>query len=330
VYFITGATGFLGGRLAQMLCESAHECGEEVAALVRPSSDVSHLAGLNLKLVRGDLSDSTFLAEAVRDATHILHCAACSTDWAPLETYVSANVTGTRNLLEAARQAPRLKRFLHISTTDVYGYPRVPGHEDQPFVDAGLPYNETKGRGEQLVWESHRQHGLPITILRPATIFGPRGKDFTQEIATLLRQRLMATVDHGRATGGFTYVDNVVEAILAASTSPATLGRAYNISDGTHATWLDYLRLFAQRLKTPMPWINLSFAAAMQAARLFETPHRLLHLGGRPLLTRHAVYLLGTDQEFPIDQARRDFAFDPGVSLEEGIDRSVRWLQNKR
>ena len=146
----------------------------------------------------------------------------------------------------------------------------------------------------------------------------------------MLRQRMMATIDHGVATGGFTYVDNVVDAILAASTSPKTLNRAYNISDGTNATWHDYLTHFSQRLRTPMPWINLSFAAATRAASLFELPHRILKLGGRPLLTRHAVLLLGRNQEFPNARATQDFGFHPAISLEEGIDRSAAWLENSK
>lgn len=326
MFFLTGASGFLGGRLAEMLCDS----GAEVTVLARAGSDLRHLSGRKITIVRADLSDATVLAEAVKPASYIVHCAACSTDWAARATYESANVTGTANLLEAARHAPGLKRFLHISTTDVYGYPLAPTDEDAPIVDAGLPYNQTKGRGEQLVWQAYREGGLPVTILRPATIFGPRGKDFTQEIATLLRQRTMATVDRGRARGGFTYVDNVAEAIIAAATSDNTVGRPYNIADATNATWADYLAHFARELHLPMPWIDLSFAAAMRVATLFELPHRALGLGGRPLLTRHAVYLLGRDQEFPVDRAIRDFGFRPQVGLEEGIERSVRWLVGNR
>ena len=321
---VTGASGFLGGRLAQML----HQRGEEVHILARPSSDLRHLAGIPVPIIRGDLSDQPSLSAAVRDVTRIFHCAACSTDWAPWSTYFQANVVGTQNLLAAALTAPKLERFVHVSTTDIYGYPLVPCAEDHPFVDAGLPYNQTKGQGEAAVWASHREHRLPITILRPATIYGPRGKDFTVEISTMLRQRLMATIDHGSAPGGFTYVDNVATAMIDASLSHAALGQAYNLSDGTAATWQTYLTLFAAQLKVPTPWINLSFSAAMSLAKLLELPHRTLHLGGRPLLTQHAVLLLARNQEFPIAKAMHDIAFAPAVSLEEGIARSVAWLHD--
>ena len=320
---VTGASGFLGGRLAQLL----HAQDEDVLVLARRTSQLAHLP--HIRVADGDLTDPASLRAAARNATRIFHCAACSTDWAPYPTYYSANVTGTQNLLAAALAAPKLERFVHVSTTDVYGYPAVPCDESAPTRDAGLPYNQTKILGEEAVWRAHREHGLPMTILRPATIYGPRGKDFTVEIGTLLRQRLMATIDGGRAPGGFAYVDNVAQAMMAASTHPATLGQAFNLADGTHATWTKYLALFSKALGTKPPWIDLSLAAATRLASLLETPHRLLKLPGRPLLTQHAVKLLALDQEFPTAKARQTFGFSPDVSLEEGIARSAEWLKSR-
>ncbi len=86
--------------------------------------------------------------------------------------------------------------------------------------DVGLPYNRTKIQGEEAVWRAHREHGLPVTVVRPATIYGPRGKDFVVEIANLLRQRMMLLIDGGRARGGFTYVDNVAQAMMDAAVEP--------------------------------------------------------------------------------------------------------------
>lgn len=320
--FVTGASGFLGGRLAQMLVER----GEDVIVLARPTANLTHLSNLPVHVVRGDLSDVAALREAVREAHTIYHCAACSTDWAPHKTYYEANVEGTRNLLTAASDAPGLRRLVHVSTCDVYGYPRVPCDETRPAKDVGLPYNSTKVLGEAAVWEAAKA-GLPVTVIRPATIYGPRGKDFVVEIAELLRQGWMAYIDSGRARGGFTYVDNVAEAMLAAGASEAAVGEAFNISDGTNATWEDYVSRFAAALGYRRPRINLPFPLAMGIARAMEAPHRVLRLSGRPLLTRHAVYLLGVDQEYPVEKARRVLGFAPGVGLEEGIERSAAWLR---
>lgn len=322
---VTGASGFLGGRLAQMLAER----GDQVRVLARASSDLRHLSHLQIQIVRSDLGDTAAMAEAMRGVRVVYHCAACSTDWAPLRTYFSANVTGTQNLLDAAIGAGTVERFLHVSTTDVYGYPRVPCDESAPMQDVGLPYNRTKIQGEEAVWRAHREHGLPVTVVRPATIYGPRGKDFVVEIAKLLRQRMMVLIDGGRVRGGFTYVDNVAEAMMRAAESPKAVGRAYNLCDETRTTWREYTDALADALGYRRPRLALPFRAAMVMGGAMEIPHRLLKLSGRPLLTRHAVQLLGQDQEFPATRARQDFGFAPRVPLAEGIARSAAWFRSR-
>ncbi len=302
--------------------------GAEVTALVRSPQSLGHLDGLDVTVVPGDLGDAAALERAVAGVTHVFHCAACSTDWAPLSTYVAANVAGTRDLLAAAERVPGLQRFVHVSTMDVYGYPVGLGDESLPMVETTLPYNATKVQGEREVWAAAGR-GLPVTVVRPGTIYGPRGKDFTVDMATLLRQRLMATVDGGRATGGFTYVDNVAEAMIAASASQRAVGQAYNLADGTGASWKQYLSAFAAALGVKPPWIDLSFRAAMQLAGMLEAPHRW-GVPGKPLLTKHAVYLLGRDQEFSSAKARREFGFAPAIGLNEGISRSVEWLKSRQ
>jgi nucleoside-diphosphate-sugar epimerase len=324
---VTGASGFLGGRLAEILAAQ----GADVTVLARPSSGLNHLRGLPIRVVRAELAadaDDEALRSACRSATHIYHCAGCSTDWAPWQTYCDGNVTGTQAMLALARHASRLERFVHVSTTDVYGYPAIPCDESHPLTDAGLPYNRTKCMGEEAVWTAQREWALPITILRPATIFGPRGKAFTADIAVLLEQRAMALFDHGRARGGFCYVDNVVEALILAGNSPQTLGRAYNITDATGATWKDYVYALAAGLGYSKPWLDLPSPLALRLAGAMEWAYTRLPLRGRPLLTRHAVELLSKDQEYPIDRARRDFGLSPAVSWSESLARSISWLKD--
>ena len=325
--FLTGASGFLGGRLAQILAER----GETVTALIRRGSETRHLDSLRVRIVRGSLTDAEALREALPGATHIFHCAAASTDWAPESTYRESNVRGTETLLAAAlAHAPALERFLHVSTTDVYGYPRVPCAEDGPLVDAGLPYNRTKKLAEEAVWHAAVEAGLPVTVVRPATIYGPRGKAFVTDIAELLRARQMAVVAGGRERGGFLYVDDAVNGMLLAATLPAALGQAYNLCDGAGGTWREYVDGLADALGYKHAWIDLPYGFAGLTAKIMETPWRLLpRLPGRPLLTQHAVVLLGRDQEFPIARAQAELGFTPRVFLAEGLGRSADWFKSR-
>ena len=322
---VTGASGFLGGRLAQMLAAQ----DTAVTVLARHEACLDHLPGESIRVVRGSLTDAAALRQAVEGVTEIYHCAAASTDWAKETVFYDSNVRGTEALLEAAAGAASLRRFLHVSTTDVYGYPLLPGAEDSALLDAGLPYNQTKRLAELAVWQAGRDHGLPVTIVRPATIYGPRGKAFVTDIAALLRDRLMLLIDGGRRRGGFIYVDDVATAMIAAAREQRTQGQAYNLCDGAGGTWREYVDGLADELKLRRPWLNLSYAAAAGLARAMEMPWTLFAgLGGRPLLTRHAVVLLGRDQEFPTAKARADFGFAPAISLREGLRRSAEWLRS--
>ena len=332
---VTGASGFLGGRLVEMLVEH----GEQVVVLVRPDSRVGHLSALldrnAVRLVRGEIAFDfeardldPGLRNAVRGVRLVYHCAGCSTDWASARTYQQGNVLATQAMLAASVGLPGFERFVHVSTTDVYGYPSVPCDETVAPFDTGLPYNHTKILGEQAVWQAGAA-GLPVTVVRPATIYGPRGTAFVTDIAKLLRERTMAYVDGGRAPGGFVYVDDVCEAMIAAAHSPTAVGQAYNLSSRHGESWQQYCRLLASALGLPEPWINLPFPLAMGMATMMEAPHRYLHIPGRPLLTRHAVYLLGRDQEFPSARAQLAFSYSPKVSLEDGVGRSASWLREQ-
>ena len=327
---VTGASGFLGGRLVEMLLAR----GEEVTAVARMSSLLRSFetAPKPLCVVRTELSPAAamsrsdlVLREAVRGASCIYHCAGCSTDWASSEAYLAGNLLTTQAMLAAAGHSPGLQRFVHVSTTDVYGYPRVPRNEAAPLVDVGLGYNHSKILAEQAVWQAAAA-GLPVTIVRPATIYGPHGTAFVTDIAKLLRERTMAYIDGGRAPGGFVFVDDVAEAMIAAAHTPAAVGEAYNLSSRRGETWKQYCTSLAAALGVRAPWINLPFPAAMGLAGLMEAPYRLLRTQGRPLLTRHAVYLLGRDQEFSSAKATEHFGYAPAVLLEEGVRRSAVWL----
>ncbi len=307
----------------------------EVCVLARPDSIVPNWPGvpvLRVDLVPGSSEPAELelfrpLVETLGSVTHVFHCAGCSTDWAPVRQYREANVMTVSILLELVKNfASRLERFVHVSTTDVYGYPeQAAGDETMTRRDVGLPYNATKLRGEDLVWAASAA-GLPVTVVRPASIYGPGGKAFVTDIVALLRQRLMLLVDGGRAPGGFVYVDDVCRAMLLAAAAPHARGEAYNVSSVDGTKWSTYTDALAAALRLPAPWLRMPFAAAKALAAVVEFPHRG-GLPGRPLLTRHAVYLLARDQQYGTVKAREQLGWAPQVGLDEGIARSVAALK---
>jgi len=319
---VTGGSGFLGSHLVEALLAR----GEKVRALVRPTSETAHLASLGVEWVYGDLGDVQSLRTATRDVERVYHCAALAADWGKREAFHAANVAGVRNLVEMALEAG-VKKFVHVSTTDVYGHPDYPADETAPYRLRGWHYGDTKIEGEQVVWAYHRQHGLPVTVVRPVNIYGPRSTTFVLEIVELLKSGSMMHIGSGLKPGGLTYVTNVVDVMLRAADSERSVGQAYNASDGSDVTWRQYVDRLAEIVGVASPRIAIPHRLAYLTGWAMEKIYSALRIEARPLLTRMVAEVFGTDQGFPIDKARRELGYEPEVDLDEGMRRVEAWLR---
>ena len=169
---VTGATGFLGSHVARQLAER----GESVRVLVRPSSDLRALEGFEAERVTGDLRDAASLDRALAGVSRVFHVAADYRLWArdPREIYES-NVTGTRNLLEAARRAG-VEKFVYTSTVATIAVPReggLPNEATQSSLGEMIGhYKRSKFQAEQLAMRA-AESGLPVVIVNPTTPVGP-------------------------------------------------------------------------------------------------------------------------------------------------------------
>lgn len=318
---VTGGSGFLGSHLVEALVKR----GEQVRALVRPDSKTEHLNQLGIELSPGDLGDIHSLRNAVQNIDMVYHCAALAADWGSWKDFENTNVVGTRNLLQVALERG-VDKFIHISTTDVYGYPDSPVDETAPFRFRGWPYGDTKIKAEETVWEYHRQHGLPITIIRPLNIYGPRSTTFVLEISELLKKNGMVHIGNGLKPAGLVYVTNVVDTILLAADNDISIGQAYHASDGSGITWPQYINRLADILGAAHPRIVIPYRPAYLTGWLMEKIYGALKIAKRPLLTRMAVELVGTDQGFSIEKAQRDLNYTRNVDFEEGMQRVNDWL----
>lgn len=315
---VTGATGFIGGRTAQRLLER----GDAVRVLARRPEAAAHLVGA--EVVRGDLTDPSTFPAALEGVDAVIHCAGLSADWAPREDFEAINVTGTIALARAAAGTASRPHFLHVSTSDVYGYPVGACGDDAEPRDVGLPYNSSKLRGERGVCAVP---GLRWTVFRPATVYGPGAKDWGTELARLLASRSMAVVDDGQVGAGMLYVDNLIDAFFAALERPATLGRAYTLRDEQTVTWRTWVDGIADGLGLPRVTTSLPEWLAYGIAAGSEAVWATLRIRSRPVLTRHVVRLMSRSQDYGIDRAVRELGFSSRVPFDEGLRRTVAWLR---
>ena len=326
VCLVTGATGFIGGRLAQRLLQE----GYQVRCLVRPGSDTSLLESLDVELAPGDLASRHSLTRAAKGCRYVVHCGARVSDWGTAAEIERTNVGGTRNLLEAAADAT-VQRVVHFSTTDVYGYPGgVAVEETNTGGRFRNLYAQTKLAAEAEVRRIERSRGLDAVILRPATVYGPRSTDVVGEIARAMRGGNMVLVDRGRAVAGLCYVDNLVDAAVLALRHEAAPGQAFNVTDGLSVTWKEFTDGLAAGLGyAPVRW-SMPYWMALGIGYSLEHGYRLLRATTRlevaPLLSRQAVHVLGRPQDFSNRKAREVLGWEPRVDYATGLGNTVAWL----
>jgi nucleoside-diphosphate-sugar epimerase len=322
---VTGGAGFLGQHLVAAL----RERGDAVHVLDRPSPHTERLAQQGVEFHPGDICQAGSLAEAMQGVDAVVHLAAMSAVWAPMEEYHAVNVRGTENVCRAALAAG-VERLIHISSWTVYGMGlKQPAEEDFPLAPLNEPYSVTKALGDRLVQRMILEDGLPGTIIRPDTIFGPGDRVHVGRMSDRLRARRSIIVGSGRNAMPFVYVDDIVHGLLLALDRPDAVGQAYNIGNDEPLTQGELLRAIAEEIGAPAPLVRVPYSALYSAAYLAERAVLLTHSRRKPILTRLGVAIFGADNRHAIDKARRELGYSPAVPVREGIRRAAAWYRRE-
>ncbi len=313
---VTGASGFIGRRLAAELARR----GDEVACLVRRTSRTAPLRGLPVELVIGDVGDPASLIPAVSGRDRVFHLAGVI-QAAGDASFETANIRGTRNLVEAClRSAPDLRRFVFVSSIAAAG----PSGPDRPLIESDAPnpvsaYGRSKLAAERIVREAGSR--LPAAIIRPPNVLGPGSRELDAAIG-LLRRRLSPSIGDGRPRTSLVDVDDLVAALILAAEDPRSQGETYFVTDGGAYAWSEIVAALAGELGLGRFRIAIPFGVQLAAAGLAETVSRAT--GRPPLLTREIVRA-GHDRFWLYDGSKigRDLGFRPRYGMRDSVRRAV-------
>ena len=307
---VTGAGGFIGSHLVERLAAS----GARVRAFVRYNSraDWGLLAALpdetvaRLEIIAGDLRDLPAVIEAMRGADLVFHLGALIAipySYVHPAEVVDVNVTGTLNVLLAAREAEP-ERVVHTSSSEVYGTARtVPIDENHP-LQGQSPYSASKIGADKIAESFFRSFDVPVATVRPFNTYGPRQSD-RAVIPTIISQALTQdTVRLGNldATRDLTYVADTVAGFLAVGETDGVLGETFNLGAGSEITIGD----LAERV----------IALTGRDARIEIDPARL-----RP--PKSEVERLVSDNTL----ARTRLGWTPQIPLDEGLSLTIDWIR---
>ncbi|HEX4954578.1 MAG TPA: NAD-dependent epimerase/dehydratase family protein [Thermoanaerobaculia bacterium] len=254
---VTGAAGFIGGRLVERL---RLEIGAEVRVLVRGVASASRLARFPVDFVRGDVTDPAALAAAVRDCDVVFHCAYGTSGSQRHRAWV--NREGTRRLLEAAARA-KVGRVVHLSTLMVYGKtPDGDLTEEAPRRRFGNAYSDSKLEAEEIALACSRAGRVPVTVLQPTAVHGPWGGVWTETVLRSLRSGRAILIENGEGIANHIYVDDLVTAMLLAAVVEGAVGEAFLASAAEPVTWRQMYGRFERMLGPPARTVSLTEAEA--------------------------------------------------------------------
>ena len=240
--FITGADGFIGSHLAEMLVYA----GANVRGLIYYNSwnshgcldDISTQAQNSIEKFYGDIRDSERISEGIRGCDYVFHLSSLISipySYDAARSYVDVNILGALNVLNACRANSSLERLLHVSTSEVYGSAQqVPIPESHPLVGQS-PYAASKIAADKLVESFHLSFGLPMVIARPFNTFGPR-QTARAVIPTIISQLLGGCSELRLGsitpTRDFNFVTDTARGMMALAACQAADGIAVNIGSG--------------------------------------------------------------------------------------------------
>lgn len=318
---VTGGTGFTGTALVTRLLQAGHEV---VALDYKDGLQCDTLRALGAEVIIGSVTDREVVERSMRDVEFVFHLAAAFRELnVDHSFYDQVNVTGTRNVLEAARRAGVWK-FVYCSTCGVHGnVDNPPADEDAPIQPADY-YQRTKYEAEPLV-KQFAGSGMETVILRPAAIYGPGDPERFFMIFRRVAGGTFPMFGSGRTLYHPLYIDNLVDAFMLCLAPGVGNGREYLIADEHYYPIEEIVKAVGRALGVPVRIPHFPVLPVVMAGHLCELLCK--PFGITPPIFPRRVDWYRQNRAFDIGRAKRELGYAPRVELDEGLRRTGEWYR---
>jgi nucleoside-diphosphate-sugar epimerase len=313
--FVTGGSGFIGGRLIERLRGE----GLEVRALARSEDSARKVEALGAEAVRGDIASVDAMRSGASGCEYAFHAAAKLGDWGAREDFERDNVQGTRNAMEAAAAAG-VRRFVHVGTEAAIlaGRALHDATELEPLrFDSPALYSSSKAKAEQAVRDANRE-GFETVVVRPRFVWGRGDATLLPAFADAVRSGQFRWIGGGHHRTSTTHVDNTVEGLWLGATRGQP-GGVYFVTDGEPVEFRDFVTrmLATQGVDAPDKEMPVPLARALATGG--ETAWRLARRPSGPPLTRFALWVFTLECTIDISRARSELGYEPVRTIPEGL-----------
>lgn len=318
---VTGSTGRIGKHMVASLIAS----GKRVRALTRTAGS-RKLPGVEMYL--GDMRDAGSVKGVMRDVETVYHLAANVDFTSNWKDMYAANVTGTKNLIELALES-EVKRFVFASSIAAMGkkLSHIPADESEP-CRPGDPYGKSKLEAEQLLLKAHEENGLPVSIVRPAMVYG---RDFFEGylyVMSGLESGKMPILGSGQNHIHFVHVSDLIQGLRLAADKKKAVGEVYIIADREAKTQEWLLNTTAAALGVEPPKRHMPVALVKTLTFFHEKKAGLMKV--KPKIVREHIDQLAMDRAFSIDKARKELGYEPKIDIGSGIREMVLWYKSMK
>jgi nucleoside-diphosphate-sugar epimerase len=306
---VTGAAGFIGGALVRRLASDGHH----VRGIIHHTPPT--FTHKNVEYITGDITNQEFLQSIMNQVDVVFHCAAMVRDYGRKKEFYQINVEGTKNLVTAC-ETHAVKRFIFLS------------HIQYESENSNAYYRDTKAIAEQFLLEKYTQNQFPVTIIRPGNVYGPGATTWVLRPLQSIQKNRIALIDHGNGVFLHTYIDNLIDAILASVDTSGAIGKTIDITDGDNTiTWGEYLNALAKIAHKPPIQRNMSKTTALLVSKLMMTVYTLLKI--EPWVTPVAVEVFTNHHPASIEQAKSFLGYIPKIDYLEGLKHVETWLNTE-
>jgi nucleoside-diphosphate-sugar epimerase len=317
---VTGANGYTGNYFAKYLADRQIP----TRAMYYPPDGVPTHASTNLEFVPGDLRDRGSLRRALEGIEVVHNIAALYRPTnVPDRLYWEVNVQGVQNIVEEAAKAG-VKRFVQCSTIGVHGTIQNPPGDEQSPIRPDDYYQQTKYEGEVVSRELSQKLGMPLVVVRPAAIYGPKEERFLK-LARAIKNGTFVMFGRGEVRYHFVHVEDLSDAFVLCSKIDGAIGETFIIADDHAITLNEVARIVAETLGTRPPRVRLPYPLLYYASAACEFACKPFSIS--PPLHRRRAAWFNSMREFDIGKARRILNYQPKVRPEEGLKEMVRSYQ---